>query len=115
MVREKITISTQTIYERPWRNKETCITRAKSEKIPHEFSTITGIQESIHEILMNLKEIVLRSNLYGTCDTFICVKGPHIASLTKTIDLCIKLQIKRNRGYRIKPTNNFNFKTRVIL
>ena len=35
----------------------TCITRAKSEKIPHEFSTIAGIQESIHEILMNLKEM----------------------------------------------------------
>ena len=33
----------------------TCITRAKSEKIPHEYSTIIGIQESVHEILMNLK------------------------------------------------------------
>nr|YP_010320557.1 RNA polymerase alpha subunit [Cleidion brevipetiolatum]UJJ83681.1 RNA polymerase alpha subunit [Cleidion brevipetiolatum] len=106
----------------------TCITRAKFEKIPHEFSTIAGIQESIHEILMNLKEIVLRSNLYGTCDASICVKGPgyvtaqdiilppfveiidntqHIASLTEPIDLCIGLQIERNRGYRIKPTNNF--------
>jgi len=31
----------------------TCITRAKSEKIPHEYSTIIGIQESVHEILMN--------------------------------------------------------------
>ncbi|XP_048233103.1 DNA-directed RNA polymerase subunit alpha-like [Ricinus communis] len=105
----------------------TCITRAKSEKIPHEFSTIAGIQESIHEILTNLKEIVLRSNLYGTCDASICVKGyitaqdiilppfveiidntQHIASLTEPIDLCIGLQIERNRGYRIKPTNNFH-------
>nr|YP_010630737.1 RNA polymerase alpha subunit [Acalypha hispida]WBN97790.1 RNA polymerase alpha subunit [Acalypha hispida] len=108
----------------------TCITRAKSEKIPHEFSTIAGIQESIHEILMNLKEIVLRSNLYGTFDASICVKGPgyvtaqdiilppfveiidntqRIASLTEPIDLRIGLQIERNRGYHIniKPTNNF--------
>jgi len=109
----------------------TCITRAKSEKIPHEFSTITGIQESIHEILMNLKDVVLRSNLYGTCEASIYVKGPghvtaqdiilppfveiidntqHIASLTDSIDLCIGLQIERNRGYRIKrikPTHNF--------
>ncbi|KAG5626510.1 hypothetical protein H5410_011728 [Solanum commersonii] len=54
----------------------TCITRVKSEKVPHEYSTITGIQESVHEILMNLKEIVLRSNLYGTSDASICVKGP---------------------------------------
>nr|YP_009699842.1 RpoA [Curtisia dentata]AUF33896.1 RpoA [Curtisia dentata]QEJ87836.1 RpoA [Curtisia dentata] len=106
----------------------TCITRAKFEKIPHEYSTIVGIQESVHEILMNLKEIVLRSNLYGTCDASICVKGPgyvtaqdiisppyveivdntqYIASLTEPIDLCIGLQIERNRGYRIKTPNNF--------
>nr|YP_009320026.1 DNA-directed RNA polymerase alpha subunit [Alniphyllum eberhardtii]YP_010041322.1 DNA-directed RNA polymerase alpha subunit [Alniphyllum fortunei]APA19150.1 DNA-directed RNA polymerase alpha subunit [Alniphyllum eberhardtii]QPA36100.1 DNA-directed RNA polymerase alpha subunit [Alniphyllum fortunei]QUT08519.1 RNA polymerase alpha subunit [Alniphyllum fortunei]WIL98319.1 RNA polymerase alpha subunit [Alniphyllum fortunei] len=106
----------------------TCITRAKFEKIPHEYSTIMGIQESVHEILMNLKEIVLRSNLYGTCDASICVKGPgyvtaqdiisppyveivdntqHIANLTESIDLCIGLQIDRNRGYHIKSTNNF--------
>nr|YP_009483951.1 RNA polymerase alpha subunit [Passiflora cincinnata]ARS01244.1 RNA polymerase alpha subunit [Passiflora cincinnata] len=105
----------------------TCITRAKSEKIPHEFSTIGGIQESVHEILMNLKEIVLRSNLYGTRDASICVQGPgyvtaqdiilppsveildntqHIASLREPIDLCIELQIERNRGFCIKPTQN---------
>nr|YP_010035797.1 RpoA [Onobrychis viciifolia]QPF16924.1 RNA polymerase alpha subunit [Onobrychis viciifolia]QQQ88441.1 RpoA [Onobrychis viciifolia] len=105
----------------------TCITRAKSEKIPHEYSTIVGIQESIHEILMNLKEIVLRSNLYGTRDASICFKGPgyvtaqdiilppsveivdntqHIAKLTEPINLCIELEIERNRGYRIKTLNN---------
>nr|UDP58363.1 RNA polymerase alpha subunit [Caraipa heterocarpa] len=106
----------------------TCITRAKSEKIPHEFSTIGSIQESVHEILMNLKEIVLRSNLYGTHDASICVKGPgdvtaqdiilppsveivdntqHIASLMEPIDFYIELQIERNRGYRLKLPNNF--------
>nr|YP_009306501.1 DNA0-directed RNA polymerase alpha subunit [Helwingia himalaica]YP_010193309.1 RNA polymerase alpha subunit [Helwingia chinensis]YP_010516532.1 RNA polymerase alpha subunit [Helwingia japonica]AOP19418.1 DNA0-directed RNA polymerase alpha subunit [Helwingia himalaica]QZP43207.1 RNA polymerase alpha subunit [Helwingia chinensis]UXL88707.1 RNA polymerase alpha subunit [Helwingia japonica] len=106
----------------------TCITRAKFEKIPHEYSTIVGIQESVHEILMNLKEIVLRSNLYGTCNASICVRGPgyvtaqdiilpsyveivdktqYIASLTEPIDLCIGLQIERNRGYLIKTPNNF--------
>nr|WBR76171.1 RNA polymerase alpha subunit [Ceratostigma minus] len=106
----------------------TCITRAKSEKIAHEYSTIVGIQESVHEILMNLKEIVLRSNLYGTCDASICVRGPRcitahdiilppgveildntqpIATLTKPIDLCIGLQLERNRGYRIQTQNHF--------
>jgi len=106
----------------------TCITRAKSEKIPHEYSTIVGIQESVHEILMNLKEIVLRSNLYGTRDASICVKGPgcvtaqdiilppsveivdntqHIANLTEPINLCIELKIERNRGYHIQTPNNF--------
>nr|ARD04185.1 RNA polymerase alpha subunit [Hagenia abyssinica] len=105
----------------------TCITRAKFEKVPHEYSTIAGIQESVHEIFMNLKEIVLRSNMYGTRNASICVKGPgyvtaqdiilppsveiidntqHIANLTEPINLCIELQIERNRGYRIKTPNN---------
>nr|YP_010269008.1 RNA polymerase alpha subunit [Saxifraga umbellulata var. umbellulata]UIG88501.1 RNA polymerase alpha subunit [Saxifraga umbellulata var. umbellulata]WBQ56661.1 RNA polymerase alpha subunit [Saxifraga umbellulata var. pectinata] len=106
----------------------TCITRAKSHKIPHEYSTIGGIHESVHEILMNLKEVVLRSSLYGMRNASICVSGPgyvtaqdiisppsveivdntqHIASLTEPIDLCIRLQIERHRGYRLKTENNF--------
>nr|QCW94601.1 RNA polymerase subunit alpha [Laguncularia racemosa] len=106
----------------------TCIIRAKFERITHEYSTIVGIEESIHEILMNLKEIVLRSNLYGTCNASISVKGPgcvtvqdiilppsveivdntqHIASLTEPINLCIQLEIERNRGYHIKTPNSF--------
>nr|YP_010629940.1 RNA polymerase alpha subunit [Begonia samhaensis]WBN96886.1 RNA polymerase alpha subunit [Begonia samhaensis] len=106
----------------------TCITRAKSEKIPHEYSTLIGIQESVHEILMNLKEIVLRSNLYGSGGAYIYVKGPgyvtaqdiilppsveiidntqYIAKLTEPINFFIELQIERNRGYRIQTPNNF--------
>nr|QXI84481.1 RNA polymerase alpha subunit [Gentiana yunnanensis] len=105
----------------------TCITRVKSDKVSHEYSTVVGIQESVHEILMNLKEIVLKSNLYGTCDASICVRGPgyvtakdialppyvkiidntqHIASLTESINLCIGLEIERNRGYPIKTPHN---------
>nr|YP_010724987.1 RNA polymerase alpha subunit [Witsenia maura]WDW32200.1 RNA polymerase alpha subunit [Witsenia maura] len=105
----------------------TCITHAKSEKVSHEYSTIVGIEESVHEILINLKEIVLRSNLYGVRDASIFVRGPryvtaqdiilppsveivdttqHIANLTEPIDLCIGLQIKRDCGYRINPTNH---------
>ena len=61
----------------------TCITRAKSEKIPHEYSTIIGIQESVHEILMNLKEIVLRSNLYGIRGASICCQGSPICNCSR--------------------------------
>nr|URF20069.1 RNA polymerase alpha subunit [Goodyera velutina] len=105
----------------------TCITCATSENVLHEYSTIAGIEESVHEILINLKKIVLRSNLYGIRAASICVRGPkyitaqdiisppsveivdttqHIANLTEPIDLFIELQIKRDRGYRLKSTNN---------
>nr|YP_003934062.1 RNA polymerase alpha subunit [Geranium palmatum]YP_009250211.1 RNA polymerase alpha subunit [Geranium maderense]ACH47365.1 RNA polymerase alpha subunit [Geranium palmatum]ADJ66361.1 RNA polymerase alpha subunit [Geranium palmatum]AKF43068.1 RNA polymerase alpha subunit [Geranium maderense]AMY96039.1 RNA polymerase alpha subunit [Geranium maderense] len=101
----------------------TCITHAKFDKIPHEYTTLVGIQESIYEILMNLKEIVLRSHLYGTRDASICVRGPrdvtaqdiilptsativdntqHIVTITEPIDFCVGLQIERNRGYFIQ-------------
>uniref|UniRef100_UPI00315D073E RNA polymerase alpha subunit n=1 Tax=Plantago rigida TaxID=101994 RepID=UPI00315D073E len=106
----------------------TCITRVKSENVPHEYSTIAGIQESVPEILMNLKEIVLRSNLYGTCGASICARGPgyvtaqdiilppcveigdntqHIARLTEPISFCIGLEIERSRGYLIKSPHIF--------
>ena len=106
----------------------TCITRVKSEKIPHEYSTIIGIEESVHEIFMNLKKIVLKSNIYGTQDAWISFKGPgyitaqdiilppsveivdnrqHIANVTEPVNLCIELKIERNRGYRIKTLKNF--------
>nr|YP_010998056.1 RNA polymerase alpha subunit [Oxandra asbeckii]YP_010998097.1 RNA polymerase alpha subunit [Oxandra asbeckii]WPF64699.1 RNA polymerase alpha subunit [Oxandra asbeckii]WPF64740.1 RNA polymerase alpha subunit [Oxandra asbeckii] len=104
----------------------TCITRAKFENAPHEYSMISGVEESVYEILMNLKKIVLRSDLYGTRNASICAKGPeivtarhiilppsveivdtsqHIASLTKPIDLRIELQIERGR--RMKTTENY--------
>jgi DNA-directed RNA polymerase subunit alpha len=51
----------------------TCITRVKSEKRTHEYSIILGIQESVHDILINLKKIVLKSknNSCGTQITFL--------------------------------------------
>ncbi|KAM0941019.1 putative DNA-directed RNA polymerase [Dioscorea sansibarensis] len=87
----------------------------------------SGIEESVHEILLNLKEIVLRSNLYEIRDASICVRGPryvtaqgiisppyakivhttqYISNLTEPIDLCIELQINRDCGYRMKPITN---------
>jgi DNA-directed RNA polymerase subunit alpha len=56
----------------------TCITRAKSEKVTHEYSTILGIQESVCDILINLKEIVLKSksNSCETQKTFLSIFGP---------------------------------------
>nr|YP_010426700.1 RNA polymerase alpha subunit [Cupressus duclouxiana]USN89478.1 RNA polymerase alpha subunit [Cupressus duclouxiana] len=116
----------------------TCITRAKFQNISNEYSAIIGIEEPIHEILMNLKEIVLQSDAYGIREGSIYVAGPkevtagdiilppsvriidttqHIASINKPIILDISLQIEKGRGYIIqnpgyiiKNPNNFNYK-----
>uniref|UniRef100_I1Q6C8 DNA-directed RNA polymerase n=1 Tax=Oryza glaberrima TaxID=4538 RepID=I1Q6C8_ORYGL len=105
----------------------TCITHAKFGSVPHEYSTIAGIEESVQEILLNLKEIVLRSNLYGVRTASICVKGPRyitaqdiilppsveivdtaqpIANLTEPTDFRIELRIKRDRGYHTEVRKN---------
>ncbi|KAF2915308.1 hypothetical protein DAI22_09g021000 [Oryza sativa Japonica Group] len=105
----------------------TCITHAKFGSVPHGYSTIAGIEESVQEILLNLKEIILRSNLYGVRTTSICVKGPRyitaqdiilppsveivdtaqpIANLTEPTDFRIELRIKRDHGYHIEVRKN---------
>jgi DNA-directed RNA polymerase subunit alpha len=99
----------------------------KLENIKHEYSARIGIKESIHDILMNLKEIVLRSDSYRIQEASICIVGPkkvtsqniilppfvkiidttqHIARLTKSITYDIRLQIEKNCGYIIHSRNN---------
>nr|AMY96152.1 RNA polymerase alpha subunit [Geranium phaeum] len=101
----------------------TRITHAKFDEILHKSGSRVGVQGSIYMILRNLKEIVLRSNMYGTCDASICVRGPRdvtaqdiilpnvvaivdktqpIITLTEPIDFCVGLTIERNSEYYIK-------------
>nr|YP_009701014.1 RNA polymerase alpha subunit [Manoao colensoi]QEQ14220.1 RNA polymerase alpha subunit [Manoao colensoi] len=107
----------------------TCITRAKFQDITHEYSTIIGIEESVYDILMNLKEIVLRSDPYGIREASLYIVGPksvtaqdivlpssvriidttqHIANIKKKITLDIKFQIEKGRGCIIQNTNSYN-------
>nr|YP_009549476.1 RNA polymerase alpha subunit [Vittaria appalachiana]AYW16625.1 RNA polymerase alpha subunit [Vittaria appalachiana] len=101
----------------------TCFTRARFPGILHEYSTITGLQETIYDILVNLKEIVLKSDSNDIWEAFSSVKGPkevtagdtllpprvkaidksqYIATITKPISLTIELGIERDRGYRLE-------------
>nr|YP_007026170.1 RNA polymerase alpha subunit [Apopellia endiviifolia]AFU88880.1 RNA polymerase alpha subunit [Apopellia endiviifolia]WIA67763.1 RNA polymerase alpha subunit [Apopellia endiviifolia]WKW94972.1 RNA polymerase alpha subunit [Apopellia endiviifolia] len=98
------------------------ITYAEIRKVKHEYSTVIGIQESIHDILINLKEIVLRSDSCEPQKAYISISGPkrvtaqdikgpssvkiiddtqYIATLTGAVSLDIELNIERDRGYRI--------------
>nr|YP_009547326.1 RNA polymerase alpha subunit [Adiantum tricholepis]AYW14982.1 RNA polymerase alpha subunit [Adiantum tricholepis] len=101
----------------------TSITRAKFCGVMHEYSTITGLQETIHDVLVNLKEIVLRSDSNDIREAFSSVTGPkevtagdtslpprveaidnsqYIATITQPISPDIELKIERDCGYRIE-------------
>nr|YP_009560155.1 RNA polymerase alpha subunit [Vandenboschia speciosa]AZZ71280.1 RNA polymerase alpha subunit [Vandenboschia speciosa] len=106
----------------------TSITYAKFERIKHEYSTITGIQETIHDILVNPKEIVLQSDSYDVQKAFLSINGPkkitagdislpssvkaiddsqYIATITQPISLNIEFKIKKDRGYQIKDSKEY--------
>ena len=108
--------------------KGASITYAEIKTIKHEYSTITGIQESIHDILINLKEIVLKSDSSEPQKAYISISGPkkvtardikgpssirvidntqYIATLTKAISLNIVLNIEKDCGYRIENLQKF--------
>lgn len=104
------------------------ITSAEIKKVKHEYSTIIGIQESIHDILINLKEIVLKSDSYEPQKAYISIYGPkkvtaqdiktppsiriidntqYITTLTETVSLDIELNIEKDCGYRIENLQKY--------
>nr|YP_009548783.1 RNA polymerase alpha subunit [Cryptogramma acrostichoides]AYW15758.1 RNA polymerase alpha subunit [Cryptogramma acrostichoides] len=106
----------------------TSITRAKFCEVVHEYSTITGIQETIHDALVNSKEIVLRSDSNDIQEAFLSVTGPkevtagdislppcvktidnsqYIATITQPVSPNIELKIEKDCGYRIENSNGY--------
>lgn len=96
------------------------VTSVKFDGIQHEFSTIAGVLESVSDIILNIKKLVLRSHskvaksIYIKaqkkgevkakdiiCDETIEVLNPdlHIATLTRDTDFHVEMEISRGRGY----------------
>nr|YP_009425491.1 RNA polymerase alpha subunit [Austroblechnum melanocaulon]ASU94150.1 RNA polymerase alpha subunit [Austroblechnum melanocaulon] len=106
----------------------TSITRAKFRGILHEYPTITGIQETIHDVLVNLKEIAPKSDSNDVKEAFSPVTGPkevtagdtslppsvkaiddsqYIVTTTQPISVNIELKIEKDSGYRIENSNGY--------
>nr|YP_010216181.1 RNA polymerase alpha subunit [Pteris multifida]UBR42914.1 RNA polymerase alpha subunit [Pteris multifida] len=104
----------------------TSITRAKFNGVVHEYSTITGLQETIHDVLVNPKEIVLKSDSNEIQEAVLSVTGPkevtagdtlvpprvkiidnsqYVATITQPISSNIELEIEKDCGYRIENSN----------
>jgi len=96
------------------------VTSVKIEGVAHEFSTLPGVMESVAEIILNIKRLILRSHskipkpvyikvnkkgeIRGSdiiCDeTVEVVNGDLvIATLTQDIPFAMEMQVSRGRGY----------------
>ncbi len=96
------------------------ITSVKVDGVQHEFSTLPGVIESVAEIILNIKKVVLRSHskvaktIYIKagekgevkaqdiiCDETVEILNPnlHIATLTEETKFHMEMEVSRGRGY----------------
>lgn len=106
--------------------KGTAIIAARIAGVNHEFSTITGVREDVLEILLNLKEIVLKGQTDETQIGRLRVQGPAVVTAglldlppeIEAIDkrqyiatICnntiFEMEIKIEQGYGYKLVNNY--------
>lgn len=96
------------------------ISSVRIEGVLHEFATIPNITEDVTDIILNLKGVVLRSDLDEPVNVYLKAKGPaevtagdiappagvevlntehHIATLGKGATLEMELNVERGVGY----------------
>jgi len=99
----------------------TAVTAVRIAGVTHEFSTVPGVREDVMEILLNMKELVLRSSSPETQVGRLVAQGPgevtaeklqlpsdvevinprhHIATLAEGAILEMEFMIGRGHGYR---------------
>ncbi len=96
------------------------VTQVKIDTVLHEFSTIEGVTEDVTDVVLNLKELVIRSDNEEPTNVHLRASGPadvkagdielpagvevlnpdhHIASLNRDANLSMELRIEQGRGY----------------
>ena len=96
------------------------VTSIKVDGAKHEFSTIPGVMESVSEIILNVKRLVIRSHskvpkmVYIKtekkgeitaadiiCDETVEVLNPdlHIATLSRDTQFSMEMEVSKGRGY----------------
>ena len=102
------------------------ISSVRIEGVLHEFSTIPKVTEDVTDIIMNLKELVVRSESEEPVTVYLKAKGPgsvtagdiappagveilnpdlHVATLGKGGSLEMEMNIERGVGYRMADKN----------
>jgi DNA-directed RNA polymerase subunit alpha len=96
------------------------VTQIKIDSVLHEFSTIEGVAEDVTDVVLNLKELVIKSENEEPTTVHLRVTGPaevtagdvelpagveilnsghHIATLNKNATLSMELRVEQGRGY----------------
>jgi DNA-directed RNA polymerase subunit alpha len=102
------------------------ISSVRIDGVLHEFSTIPKVTEDVTDIILNLKELVVRSDLDEPTTIYLKAKGPgevtagdiappagieilnqdlHIATLGRGASLEVEMTIERGVGYRMADRN----------
>lgn len=106
------------------------ITSVKFDGVRHEFSTVPGVVEDVSEIILNLKEVVIKYTSNGiekitlnvegegevtagdfktSGDLEIINKDHHIATLSEDGSLVLEATVERGRGYVTSEENQEHF------
>ena len=88
--------------------KGTSIVDVRIAGVNHEFSTITGVREDVLEILLNLKEIVLKSHNDETQIGRLRIQGPAVIT-AGLLDLPPDIEVIDKRQYIATICNNTIF------
>ncbi len=96
------------------------VTSVKIDGVLHEFSTVEGVQEDVTEIVLNIKDLVLKINGDGPKTVYVEAEGPcevtassikcdseveilqpdtHIATVAEGGKLCMEITLDKGRGY----------------
>jgi DNA-directed RNA polymerase subunit alpha len=102
------------------------VSSIKIEGVLHEFSTVPGVTEDVTDIVLNVKDMVVRSDLEEPATMYLKAKGPgnvtagdiappagveilgsdlHIATMGKGASLEMELTVERGVGYRSAEQN----------
>ena len=102
------------------------VSSVRIESVLHEFATIPKVQEDVTDIILNLKGLVVRSDVEEPVTMYLKAKGPaevtagdisppagveilnpdhHIASLGKGSNLEMEMVVERGVGYRSADRN----------
>ena len=102
------------------------ISSVRIDRVLHEFSTIPKVVEDVTDIILNLKELVIRSDADEPTAVYLKAKGPgevtagdivppagveilnpelHIATVGKGGSLEMEMTIERGVGYRMSDKN----------